>query len=188
MNKGGLLLGLVLLGLAIGYSCKKYTDPAPVSDPRLTNPYCNDPDAVNYNWGFPGVPDNSKCFYPTDIFKGTYLFTDSVSRTTDAITIYSQVETLQIFSLSKTRIAITGLCGSGGGDSVFFSAGKSYIATVDTLIGDTTTTVQGQFWCRRLDTVYGTVTYNRLDSLLEFNLQVVSDSGLTTHAGRARRL
>src|SRR5579872_3418748 len=59
-------------------SCSKYKDTKATADPRLTNPYCNDTNAVNYNWGFPGKPDSTVCFYPTDVFKGIYTFNDSI--------------------------------------------------------------------------------------------------------------
>src|ERR1043165_6289024 len=74
---------LIILSLALvmgfAFSCKKWQDPAPKEDPRLTRPYCNDPEAVNYNWDFPGKPDNSVCFYPSDLFAGTYTFWDTVT-------------------------------------------------------------------------------------------------------------
>ena len=172
----------VIASLVIIASCKKWSDPAPTNDPRLTNPYCNDPDAVNYNWGFPGKPDNSVCFYPTDIFKGTYAMVDSIYSTRDGYYLKRDSVTLQIYALSKNKLAITGFCS---GDTLKFTAGTNYIATVDSLIGDTTTN-RGQYWCRRVDTAAGTVTYNKLDSVLYFNLLVTADSGQTNHVGKAR--
>lgn len=185
MSIGRWLLAVVLVVTAMVGSCKKWQDAAPVDDPRLTNPYCNDVDAVNYNWGFPGKPDNTKCFYPTDLFIGTYVFTDSVYLTTTGDFLYAQPETLQVYSISKSKIALLGFCG--GNDSLFMTAGKDYVANMDTLVGDTLT-ARGQLWCRNLDTVFGNLTINRLDSLLGINFTVVSDTAITNHYGRAKKL
>src|SRR5438132_180001 len=69
-----LCVGISLLLAA----CKKYVDEPGKSDPRLSRKYCNDPEAVNFNRDFPGTADNSVCFFPSDAFKGTYTFTDSI--------------------------------------------------------------------------------------------------------------
>ena len=168
-------------------SCAKWKDPAPYTDPRLTNPYCNDPNAVNYNWGFPGKPDNTVCFYPTDLFVGTYIFTDSVYRTSDLSLFLSTVtETLYVSRLSQTQIAVTGFCANG--NSIHLTADKSYNATVDTTVGDTLT-ARGQTLCRIVDTVSGAISKDRIvDSLLHISFIVVSDTGSTTHIGSAKKI
>ncbi len=177
------IASIITLGL---FACNKWKDPAPTNDPRLTNPYCNDPDAVNYNWGFPGKPDNSLCFYPKDLFIGTYMYVDSVYITDRNLFIYADTVYLHIYSrpASNSKIAIVGFCGS---DSLKLTAGASYIATIDTLIGDTLTS-RGQQWCRAKDTVSGTVFNSRIDTLLHINLQIVSDTGITTHIGKAKKI
>lgn len=167
-------------------ACNKWKDPAPYTDPRLTNPYCNDPEAVNYNWGFPGKPDNTVCFYPTDVFRGTYVLTDSVYQTSTGFLLYGSVDTIQIYALSHTKLAILGLCN--GGDSLKLTAGLTMVARVDTTVGDTTVLRWGQLLCRTQDTVSGTVTFSTLDSLLHFTLDVVSDTGTTQHLGKAKKL
>ena len=156
------ILSLLFIG-AVFYSCKKWTDPAPTNDPRLTNPYCNDPNAVNYNWGFPGKPDNTLCYYPTDLFKGTYEYIDSVYIASSALFIYSKVETLTVYARSQTQLTVFGLCDAP--DSLLLHASSNFIATVDSLVGDTLT-VRGQTMCRIQDTINGTITYSRIDSLL----------------------
>ncbi len=168
------------------FACKKWQDPAPTNDPRLTNPYCNDPEAVNYNWGFPGKPDNSLCFYPKDLFLGDYLFVDSIYITSSNTFIHSDSLILHIYSRagSNSKIAVVGFCGA---DSLKLTAGASYIATIDTLIGDTLT-YRGQQWCRVVDTVNGTIYNSRVDTLLHINLQIISDTGITTHMGKAKKL
>ncbi|MBC7553481.1 MAG: hypothetical protein H7257_05840 [Taibaiella sp.] len=183
---------IIISGLAVftlGFSaCKKWEDPAAVSDPRLTNPYCNDPDAVNYNWGFPGKPDNTLCYFPTDLFKGTWLLVDSVYITSTGLFIHADSIYLNIYPIaqSHTKLAVLGFCG--GGDTLkMTAAAASYNAAVDTTLGDSLTN-RGQKWCRIQDTVNGSIFNSRIDSMLHITLQVISDTGVTTHLGKARRL
>lgn len=60
-------------------ACQKATDQETPAI-ELTRKYCNDPYAVNYNDSFPGIPDNTKCRYPFDVFLGTWEMQDSVFR------------------------------------------------------------------------------------------------------------
>lgn len=178
------MLGLWVV-LAI-QSCHKYKDPAAVSDPRLNNPYCNDPNAVNYNWGFPGKPDNTVCFYPTDLFHGVYELRDSVTFKKTGFFISCDTFLITITRQSSTKMSVSGFCGSG--NSIIMTAGLLYNATVDTLIGDTTTTMKGQALCSLADTVNGTFTKDRLnDSFIYINLTVSSDTGvISSHIGTAK--
>lgn len=179
---------LLSLGLS---SCKKWTDPQPPYDPRLgENRYCNDPEAVNYNWNFPGVADNSVCIFPADLFKGTYTFTDSIYNSESVFdsarpqTIY----TLHLIALGKRSLRIVGFCNSM--DSLKFTAERStYRAGADTTIFlNDTTKVHGQFFCRTQDTLTGFVMKNQNDSAgktIRFDLRVVSDTGVFFHRGTA---
>jgi len=179
---------LILLLTCLSLSCNKWVDPKPVTDPRLTNPYCNDPTAVNYNWGFPGKPDNTVCFYPTDMFAGRFLFIDSIyseSGLNFGNFLYALTDTLSVTTLSHTKMTIAGFCSTG---SIMKLTALTFTATVDTTVGDTLTTTQGQLLCRTKDTVYGTIFYSRTDSLLHINFQVMSDTGLSSHVGKARKL
>src|SRR4051812_10618768 len=95
---------VILLLLALFMACKKDADPsAPRPGALDTTFYCNDPDAVNYNWGFPGTPDNSKCYYPSDIYAGTYSFTDSVYNIDNSLDSAGSLTTylLRFIPLSK---------------------------------------------------------------------------------------
>src|ERR1043165_5567011 len=96
---------LIILSLALvmgfAFSCKKWQDPAPKEDPRLTRHYCNDPSAVNYNWDFPGKPDNSVCFYPADLFAGTYMFYDTVSASQSDLYLSADSLVLNISKISQ---------------------------------------------------------------------------------------
>lgn len=186
MGSRNLLLYSLFVMVFVWASCSKYHDPAAIHDPRLTNPYCNDPAAVNYNWGFPGVPNNSICFYPVDLFKGTYLFNDSVYQVSTAGYFVSfSVKTLNIYPYSQTKMAVTGFCNFI--DTVKFTAGVTYVATTDTLVGDSLTN-RGQILCRAVDTITGTITKDRVDSsVLHVAIIVYSDTGATSHVGTAKK-
>lgn len=168
-------------------SCKKYKDPAPTTDPRLTRPYCNDPEAVNYNWDFPGKVDNSVCFYPTDKFTGVYMWYDTVTKAADGLFLGADSILLTFISSSHSKTTVGGFC-VGGGKSLQMTVNRTLVASVDTLVGDSLTTNQGQIFCRQVDTVFGTITRDPLDAtLLHMALTVASDTGITIHGGSARK-
>ena len=164
-------------------SCAKWKDPKPVNL-HLTNPYCNDPAAVNYNWGFPGKPDNTICYYPNTLFLGTYMMHDSMYRDTLFIGADSFLINVTISDTSHTKVFVSGFCNTG---TLRFTAAPTYVATVDTTVGDTTTLHQGQPFCVLTDTLSGTITKSILDSptVLFISFQVASDTIITTHTGRA---
>jgi hypothetical protein len=169
-------------------ACKKWQDPQPVDDPRISSRrFCNDPEAVNYNWDFPGKPDNTLCFYPSDLFKGTFSFKDSIYSATNVFdSAGSQVTyLLQFLPLDKNRFVVIGFCP---GDSLHFTAERvTYSAHADTTIQTSDTTFSyGQFFCRQLDTLTGTFTRSRTDSTgIYIDLKVVSDTGINYHRGTA---
>ena len=175
-----------MTGVFIVLSCK-YKDPAAKTDPRLTNPYCNDPTAVNYNWGFPGKPDSSVCFYPTDVFKGVYEYHDSVFLQPSGLFIYADTFLMTINRISNTKFSVSGFCSNN--ESLILTASAQYLATLDTTMGDTLTTNHGQRFCSISDTISGTFTKDRIvDSILYISLLVASDTGvISTHVGTAYR-
>ena len=173
---------------AVLLSCAKWKDPAP-KDLGLTNPYCNDSKAVNYNWGFPGRPDNSVCFYPNSLFVGTYMYYDSVYRDTLFVGADSTMITISYPSAADpthTKMDLTGICGL----DIKLTALPGYQATVDTLIGDTTTSTQGQYYCGAHDTLNGIISRSRIDSptVLHMSFIVVTDSVSATHNGTAKKI
>lgn len=186
------ILAIVSL-LLIVYSCKKWSDPHPPRDPILDQrKYCNDPDAVNYNWGFPGTADSTVCFYPSDLFQGTWLFTDSVYNSQDQFDSAGSLVTytLHFFGYNKKKLALTGFCGPA--DSLILTAERSsFRAYADTTIMTSDTTFgYGQFFCRTLDTLTGFFTKDLTDSLgnrMLIDLRVVSDTGINFHRGTAYR-
>ncbi len=184
MKQLTIILSLLISAVLVFISCKKWVDPAPTTDPRLTTHYCNDQNAVNYNWGFPGVPDNTICFYPTDLFKGSYNFTDSVRITASNYFTYARSGILNIYAISQTKILVIGFCG---GDTLRLTA-VGYTAYVDSILGDSTTIGRGQKLCRIQDTASGSITNSRVDTLLHITFDVISDTGRTTHTAIAKKI
>jgi hypothetical protein len=177
---------LLIAALAGWVSCTKYKDK---KGPAFTgtNHYCNDPNAANYNWGFPGIPDSTVCIYPTDLFAGKYQFIDSVFLQSNGYFIFVDTFTLTFYKLSLTKLGVTGFCSTA--DTFYLTAGADFVATVDTLEGDSITN-QGQKFCVLGDTVNGTFTKDRIfDSLMYLSLQVISDTGaITNHIGTAKKI
>lgn len=168
---------LIIISLS---ACKKYSDIKGVHDPRLDSTfYCNDPEAVNYNWGFPGIPKDSVCFFPTDVFSGTYLFKDSIYTPANADSPALVISyTLNLYRLTKVNFRMTGFCS--GGDSLHFTADRYYKAYGDT------TALTGQTFCNILDTLSGTMTKDMTnDTTMYIDFTVVADTGTTFHRGTA---
>jgi hypothetical protein len=157
-------------------SCKKAADPTAESYAGQDSSYCNDPVAINYNYDFPGTANNLICIYPTDPFAGTFSMLDSVF-TADLASFYVIEDTITIYPLSKTKMAIIGLCGPN--DSIKLTAGRYYRATIDTTI------LIGQPLCSPKDTINGTFTSDAA-SQVKFNFTKFSDTaGIKYHRGVA---
>jgi len=183
MRHSGLVLLFILLLIGVAFSCKKWSDPAPVSHPEIANPYCNDPEAVNYNWGFPGRPDNTTCYYASDLFAGTYFFHDTVYDAKTDLYLSADSGTLILTKISKHGLSVSGLCPS---DRLLFTTQGAYIASADTTVGDSLTVHRGQIFCKLQDTLTGSFTRDKVDSaLIYINLTVVNDTGATVHIGKA---
>ena len=172
--KAGYFLVAVILILA---SCKKWKDTPGNTSPLLNRPYCNDPTAVNYNWDFPGKPDNSVCFYPTDVFKGNFIYTDSIYDGAQNF-IRSQVLNLVINSSSRSKMTIAGFCSSG---NLSFTATRQLRADADSVVG------YGQLLCRPTDTITGNINRASLTDPIVFDLTVNTDTGVSYHRGSAVR-
>lgn len=171
------LLGLFCVGFWFA-ACKKYQDSPGQYDPRLSSKYCNDPAAVNFNYGFPGTADNSVCFYPSDVYKGSYQFVDSIYF--NDVLVAEVPLVLQISKQDETKFTLSGFCGSAS--SLHFTANRALFAYADTVVGT------GQILCRQQDTLSGTLTQTLSDSLrLHIYFTVASDTGSTTHQGTAYR-
>ncbi len=178
---------LFIVSVVAMLSCKKWEDPAPSDDPRISNPYCNDPDAVNYNWGFPGTPDNTVCVYGPDLFAGTYKVHDTAYDTESGLYLAADSSMVTIVKLSNLKARVDGLCPSGV--SLFITAGGAWQATVDTTVGDSLSLSQGQLFCRSVDTVTGYLTRDKIDSSLVYiDLTIRTDSATTVHRAKAVKM
>src|SRR5690606_36427140 len=108
------VLILIVSSVLLMVACEKYKDPPPTEDDRLTNPYCNDPRAINYNHGFPGKPDNSVCIFPVDLFVGNWIFTDTVYAADETI-LFTDTVNLQMATIQSddtySKLEVTGWCG-----------------------------------------------------------------------------
>jgi hypothetical protein len=176
---------LLALTVIVFYACKKYKDPPDATlDPRLTNHYCNDPRAVNYNWNFPGIEDSSICIYPVDSFVGTWTFHDTVylpSGDTESVQIKQLVFTSTEDTL-KSHLAVAGWCG--GNVPFYVTASKYNRADVDTFPGGPF----GQYLCSQTDTLNGSVNKNTGDpNTMKIDFTVNNQQGIKYHRGTAIR-
>ena len=163
---------LALILLVLLSACKPYEDPQPIDDPRLNNPYCNDPAAVNYNWNFPGVPDNSVCFYPSEVFEGNYVWYDTVLDN-NLLPISWDSTNITLTKVDTTSLQLTGKCGY----TLNLTAGRFLAITIDSIIGN------GQEFCRMGDTIVGSGLKSGVVDTTTFtlNYEILSDTGNSTH-------
>jgi hypothetical protein len=177
---------VLALPVMIFYACKKYKDPAIATlDPRLTNHYCNDPDAINYNWNFPGIEDSTICIYPVDSFVGTWTFHDTIyleSGDTESVQIKQLVFSATEDTL-KSHLAVNGWCG--GNVPFYVTASKYNRADVDTIPGGPF----GQFLCAQTDTLNGYINKNTGDrNTMKIDFTINSAEGIKYHRGTAVRM
>lgn len=150
-----------LIGLT---ACLRAEDPEPQDPKGLTNPYCNDPRAANYNRGFPGIPDSSTCVYPIDYFVGEWQLEDSIFYKDNTPPDF-QIRTLHFESTedtSLTHLKLLGLCTSS--QALLLTADKYQNAEIDS----TGRYLAGQIFCDQSDTVTGSFRYDflRKDTIL----------------------
>lgn len=162
---------LIVLG-----ACTKWKDKT-AQDLGLKNKYCNNPAAINYNYGFPGITDSSVCIFPSSPFVGRYKFQDSIFGLSDQM-VLGDMHTFEIVSVDTVRFKIVNYCSSA--QDIFFKANRYYKADVDSGIA-----LGAWLFCRELDTLRGQLEYNSWDSSLTINWTVNSDTNVTTHKGKA---
>jgi len=165
-----------LLILILG-ACKGYKDPAPFTDPRIVTPYCNTPSAINYNWNFPGIPDESVCVYPAEIYSGTYFYRDSI-KNSSGLLLSQDSFYLHFTQIDTVRLKIEGFCT---GKEFTAHANRYFKFTIDSVAGN------GQLLCNGTDTLMGIGTKTDLwDSLqIRLNYEVHSDTAIYYHNGTA---
>ncbi len=164
---------IILLFLLVATAaCSNYTDPDPISDPRLTTPYCNDPSAINFNWDFPGVPDNSVCFYPSEVFAGNYIWHDTLLN--DNLTPRSfDSSFVTISQLDTTRVKLVGRCST----DLFLTTNKFLNIVIDSVVNN------GQIFCRPTDTIVGQGLKIGFadDTKFTIDYTIFSDTGNSVH-------
>lgn len=184
---------IFILAFCVLASCKKYEDKVGNPDERLNNShYCNDPEAVNYNWGFPGVPDNTICLYPTHFFGGKYTLVDTIYYSNEFKLARVDTLTIQLDSINRQFLQFRAV----GSNNVWctdkfltLTADRFFRANVDSLILPDSVKLNGQVYCRN-DTISGSITTSQNDPMhLHLDFTVISDtgSGLTFHKGTATK-
>ncbi len=164
--------------LLLMLSCKKYHDPKPFTDDRLnTRKYCNDPAAINFNWDFPGYPDNNVCIYPSQIYSGDYLFYDTI---TDFLGNYKRNDSfdLHFSNLDSVHLNISGFCGA----KIFTARANRFLKFhLDTLFG------YGQVFCNTQDTIALNGSKKDIADTNSINIQyqIYTDTGIVYHYGTA---
>jgi len=185
IKKGILFIGLFISVLSV--SCNKSGDKKgqDISD-QLNSRYCNIPTAVNYNWGFPGIADNSICVFGTDFFVGNWMFVDTV-RTSDSMslvidTLYWQFSVVSNDS-TNSLLDVKGWCNNN--ETFRIITDKYYSAITDTAFNS----LGYQILCNANDTLFGTVKKDVFDTTkLIINLTNYSANGVSYHKGLASKL
>ena len=191
MKTGIKQLQTVLLGITGAaalwlMACEKYTDPVK-PDVELTNHYCNDPIAANYNRGFPGIPDSSVCEYATEYFEGNWQWVDSIFDK-DLIFQQRQVRNLAFTPASvatdtfRRHLTVSGICTNN--NTLKITANKYALAMTDTLIQGV---YGGQLFCSNTDTVSGYFkrTTDTITASMDIMLTENKLTGVFYHKGRA---
>ena len=174
------MLRYCLFIVLLATSCKRYEDPAAFTDPRIKELYCNDPSAVNYNWNFPGIPDNSTCIYPSDVFEGLYKYYDTTLDATLNV-VSTDSFTLSFVKVDSTKMILNGFCGN---NPLSLHANRILRFTIDSLMGE------GQIHCNPLDTITGGGFKQAFSDNLHIflNYEILSDTGRTKHKGKGTKL
>jgi hypothetical protein len=165
--------------LFIGFvSCKKAVDTPGAQYAGQEQPYCNDPEAINYNYQFPGTANNMTCTFPTDPFTGQFTLSDTVY-TADFASYYVLFHTVNVYAISKTKMAVVGFCGIS--DSIKLTAGRYYKASIDTTI------LNGQALCNPKDTISGFFEADSIGIKIKFTMNSEIE-GIKYHTGRGIRI
>ena len=171
------LMQIRILVLFILGACKKYEDPDPFTDPRIKNKYCNIPSAINYNWDFPGIEDNTTCIFPAQIYQGTYLFHDTIIDDLGAF-VSKDSFYISFLQIDSTKLTVTGFCGV---NPYMATANRFFKFTLDSLLGN------GQQYCNQQDTIAGGGSKASLQdtNTIQIVYQLQTDTGVVLHKGTA---
>jgi len=167
-------------------ACKKYEDKS-AEDLDLQNTYCNDPLAVNYNWGFPGSPDNSTCIYPRDLFEGTYILEDSVYYKDFTLEkVVTRMMQVDAVALNKLNVTLDSLCPNEKKTMLPVTADRFFKASIDSARAYDSTLFPGYPICGT-DTINGFMRKGNVgDNHIRIQFTVYSDTGkISYHIGTA---
>lgn len=166
-----------IVGCLLLQGCDRYEDTPLPYDNRLDSLYCNDPRAVNYNWNFPGTPDSSVCFYPSDVFKGDYIFYD-VRLDADGDTLEQKEKTIHLEAIDLQKLLLTGWCEQDPQKDIFITGYRQQNAAIDSVIAF------GQTACDAQDTLTGIMQRIGTDSL-NYQFKLHTPTGVFSHNGLA---
>ncbi len=169
------------IGIMAG--CSKAEEPQSIDKTKISGTYCNDPKAVNYNVGFPGTPDNSICIFPTEVFKGEYVFYDTIYDGNYRLVRIIPPVTFTLTATDFTKLELKGLCKD---ITLPVTADRFYKATIDSVMG-AVNLLPGRTMCREQDTISGMFTRSQTDNSVQVNLTVLSDTGINYHRGTAQK-
>lgn len=176
---------ITLSTLVVACSKPKDKKGGDISD-QLTSHYCNIPTAVNYNWGFPGIEDNSICIFATEYFEGNWMFIDSIV-TSDSMTSAIDTVYLQFSAVpndeTRTLLDVKGWCNNNETFRIFTD--KYFSAKTDTSFNS----LGYQILCNANDTIFGTIKKDIFDTTkLAIQLTNYSVNGVSYHKGTASKL
>jgi hypothetical protein len=169
------LFALTMVLAIVFWGCKKYTDPSPNPINNFTSHYCNNPKAVNYNWGFPGIEDNSICIFPADLFAGNYTYYDSILDVVNQIYIPYDTMDITINKLTDSTMTIVGQCAA---TQLTARATKNYRFSLDS------TSDKGQTYCTINDTISGAGIKQQFnDTIFKYNYTISNNDIIQEHKG-----
>lgn len=166
-------------------ACSKSGDKkGPDISDQLNRKYCNIPGAVNYNWNFPGIEDNSTCFFATSFYEGNWMFVDTVKSHDETVI---RIDTLGLSfqkieqDLTYQKMHMTGWCGT---ESLIIDVDRFYLARTDSFDNN-----QGwQKICNNRDSVFVEMRKSIYDTTqLTINIIQYLPTSVLYHSGSGIR-
>lgn len=166
-------------------SCDRYEDKTLQDwDDQDNSYYCNQADAINYNWGFPGLINDSICIFPNEVFEGTWYLTDTIFNDTLGIEQIQErwvtIDWVADDTISY-KLKMMGFCEED--QPLYFDANRFMLANIVDDLEDT----NGQLYCDLTSSISGNIRKDNIDSdtLYLQMLQQTNTDLLFTIKGRA---
>lgn len=156
------ILTLGLIAMVLISSCEKYEDSSQ-NDWKVdeNQEYCNHPDAVNYNWGFPGVINDSICIFPNEVFEGQWYLTDTLFNDTLGVEAirerFIDIQWVPEDSI-EYKLRLSGWCDNE--HELYLDANRFLLASVIDELED----YPGQWDCDLTSSISGTIRKNNFDA------------------------